>query len=331
MLTKFKYHYLPPLCEADAVPGRGVQWRLCCIVPVIQPVGIHSEIKVNLTIALGVFSLTLVLLLVALLLMRSRRREKRTNLLLAKKNSEIESQKVELLALTQTQTRLFSILGHDLRGPVGAIQSMLELISDEKLQQDAATVQRLLETLRTSAGATFNLLENLLYWARVHEGSMKPTIETGNLSILLAENIQLAQSAALLKNLTLEAAFPERLQACFDYHMINLTIRNLLTNAIKFTPENGQVSVKADQAGDFITISVCDTGIGIKAEKIHRILNGEMYFLEKGVGNESGTGLGLLLCQDFLEFHNTVLTIESEPGKGSCFSFRLTKSERAHP
>lgn len=246
-------------------------------------------------------------------------------------NDSLASQKEELEEANALKDRMFSIIGHDLRGPIGNFRSFLDLLLRQDDYSDTESIKRVLSTMLKSAGATFNLLENLLMWARNQRGAIEMNPEIIELNELFENNIHLLSQSANAKNITLENELDDELFAYCDENMINTVIRNLISNAIKFTPQDGTITLSAFflNANSFnsenkrVEICIEDTGLGISQENIDKILSKKTTFTTNGTNNEKGSGLGLMLVQDFISRNNGTFTVESELGKGSRFIFTL--------
>jgi signal transduction histidine kinase len=257
---------------------------------------------------------------------------------LESKNLEIEQQKQEiqekaellekqthdLKELDQLKTRLFSIISHDLRTPLYALRNLFRNIEKHDVPGDE--IKMMIPGIVTDLNFTTGLMENLLQWAKsqMHVNSMKP--ELLDISKMIKDVFQLLRLQAAAKQIYLDAMVDTPIYIYADKDMINLVLRNLLSNAIKFTNEKGQVSIGAHQLGGSVEVFVQDTGTGMDKESMQRI-NESMYFSTKGTANESGTGIGLMLCKEFLVKNGGRMFVESEQGKGSTFSFTLPANE----
>jgi len=230
----------------------------------------------------------------------------------------------DLEELNATKDKFFSIIAHDLRGPIGSMHSLLELISEPDMQTDQEQYLELLNVMKDVSKTTFNLLENLLIWANSQRGYIEFAPKFYNLNKLVEQNISLLSQAARNKDITLVNMVSGRCVGFFDNNMINTVIRNLLNNAIKFTMHGGVVEVIASDPTDFLEVSVRDNGMGMKPEIIDKLFKIDTVSKSSaGTAGESGTGLGLLLCKEFISKHNGTITVESEPGNGSTFTFSI--------
>ncbi len=240
---------------------------------------------------------------------------------LIEKNASISEQKEKLDQLNTVKDRFFSIISHDLRNNLTTMKLYFDLISHKDYEPRDTT-----EFTRQISGSvenTIDLLENLLVWASAQIKGVPIHKQRLNVHTLSQENITLLSGIAHQKNITLINEVEEHTTAFADIDMINLVLRNLITNALKFTPEEGTVSITAETTSDNCIVQVKDNGVGIDADNLSRLFNQHEHPSTKGTANEKGTGLGLMLCKDFVERNNGKIWVESEKGKGSVFFFSL--------
>ena len=184
-------------------------------------------------------------------------------------------------------------------------------------------IRKTVTDIRETARHTFDLLQNLLIWARSQTGALDFEPVHFNLAERIRENLDLVKSQAEKKNITLSCNMEEPITVFGDVRMIDTVLRNLLTNAIKFTEQQGTVTAGIQQTAGFIEVFVSDTGIGIAKDNISKIFQLDNKYTRKGTEKERGSGLGLILCNEFIEKHEGTIRVESEPGKGSRFIFTL--------
>lgn len=245
------------------------------------------------------------------------------NTRLEAQNKVLITQKNRLEALNSIKAKLFSIISHDLRSPINSIQGVLHLMNSDALSNKE--IQSLSISLTNQIQITQNLLDNLLYWSKLQMQGISVNYTKVNL-FQLVENTFHLFTASNNKKLTLENTVQEDAYAWADANMVALIVRNLVANAVKFTPYSGTISVKAySQNTDYLKVSVNDTGVGIAAENIAKIFDNESHFSTPGTAQEKGTGLGLMLCQEFVEKNNGKIWVESTLGEGSQFIFTLPK------
>lgn len=232
---------------------------------------------------------------------------------------EIINKNIELNELNASKDKFFSIIAHDLRNPFNAIIGLTDILLLDIPYQDTRKIQKTLENIKGSSQQAHELLENLLLWARSQTGTMAFDPEPVELKTLLEKSIELVGVQAVRKNIEIHTDFKDCCNARLDVNMINTVLRNLLTNALKFTPQNGAVHVGLSMNKGFCILSVRDNGIGIAREKLGTLFSIDTSHKTKGTNQEPGTGLGLILCKEFVEKHGGRIEVKSEPGEGSEF------------
>ncbi len=231
----------------------------------------------------------------------------------------------QLKELNATKDKFFSIIAHDLKNPFNQILGFSDLLQGSAKDKDTATVEYYAGIIHSSAHHTHELLENLLEWANSQRGKMPFNPKPFLLNHLVAEEIEVIRIQTTKKNIVLTNRVRDEMVITADENMIGTCIRNLLTNAIKFTPKNGKVQIDAKVLDSAIEISVKDNGIGMKRESVENLFKIETSFTTQGTDNEKGTGLGLILCREFVEKHDGQIRVRSELGKGSEFIISLKK------
>lgn len=239
------------------------------------------------------------------------------------KNIEIARQAEELKELNFTKDKIFSVISHDLRGSVKQIPELLNLLDSGYMTFNE--FKSLLPNLKEASKNLSSLTDNLLHWAKCQMKGIKAEKSNFNLTEVVDETLRLLKSHAHKKGLQLISNVDKRLSVFADKDMIRLLLRNLISNAVKFTPKNGLITVKSEVKKDLINISVIDTGVGLTKEEISRIL-GREFFTKYGTDGEKGSGLGLMLCKEFAELHGGKLIIDGTPGKGSAFTFTIPQN-----
>jgi signal transduction histidine kinase len=271
--------------------------------------------------------LVVILALIIILMInlyRSGQRRRKINQLLVKHQNEMEIRGKELMELNHLKDKFFSIISHDLRSPVNALSGVLDL-----MEQGAITPEEqrsLIKSLQGQFEQTRNLLDNLLDWALVQMDKIVVKLESLELHKVVAGNIKLLR-VAQEKRIDLKNNVNENLKVLSDPNMVNLVLRNLMLNAIKFTNNGGEVVVSAEQEGEWVVVSVKDNGVGISPENLDQIFDKSTHYSTRGTANEKGTGLGLKLCKEFVEKNGGKIWVESEVGKGSTFKFTLKKAD----
>lgn len=265
-------------------------------------------------------ALTAILLLTVY---RSGQRRKHINLLLLQHQEEMEKRSQELEQLNKVKDKFFSIISHDLRSPVNALAGLLDLLDRGAIKPEELPMA--LTELRTRFSHTRTLLNNLLDWTLLQMDKLKLQAAKINLQSLAEENIALLRSIHQ-KNIKLVNNVPQNAYALADSNTINLVIRNLLTNAFKFTNDGGEIVISAEEKENEWIVSVRDNGIGMTPEVRRMLFDKINPYSTRGTANEKGTGLGLILCKEFVEKNNGRIWVDSEEGKGSTFWFSLPKA-----
>ena len=229
----------------------------------------------------------------------------------------------KLKELNATKDKFFSIIAHDLKSPFTNILGFSEILQKEARNLDINSIVAFADTINSTARQTFNLLENLLDWARMQQNGFYFEPQTISLSFLLKTELEDLRYNADQKNIALVNEITEEIVVTADEKMLSSVLRNLISNAIKFTPKGGRVKIEAKTDTDQVKVSVSDTGIGMEKDIIDKLFKIETSFTLRGTGNEKGTGLGLLLCKEFVEKHRGTISVESETGKGSRFTFSI--------
>ena len=282
------------------------------------------------------------------ILYKNNRRKQKTNNLLTQKHKEIELKNTELARLNQEivsqnqsisiqknnleelnhiKNNLFTIVSHDFRSPLKSIQGFLHLLSLGALTQEE--MKKLVDDLRIKVDMTTDFLENLLTWARNQMYKIESKPQPVNLKKMADDNVALLKSVADKKSVKLIVDIYDNFEAFADANMINLVIRNLVVNAIKFTSEDDEIRLTVKREGAKGIFSVQDNGIGIDERILAKLFELETYSTT-GTANEKGTGLGLVLCKDFVEKNHGTIWATSEVGVGSVFSFSIPLTPKGH-
>ena len=242
-----------------------------------------------------------------------------------RKNIEIELQHAvkQLHDLNATKDKLFSIIAHDLKSPFNSILGFAQLISKNIAKYDADKMKLFVDQIIASAKSTLTLLDNLLNWAKNQTGQISFNLEQIILSDVIGEIIEILNSAAKIKNIDLKCNQMEGISVLADKNMLKIVLLNLISNAIKFTELGGKIEISAITNQDNTQITISDNGIGMNEAAVHNLFNLEKKIITKGTANEQGSGLGLILCKDFVEKHGGKIWAESIIAKGSHFKFTL--------
>jgi signal transduction histidine kinase len=235
---------------------------------------------------------------------------------LAKSNKELE-------LVNMDKDKLFSILAHDLRSPMGSVMKLSELLAENFRDFDESELDEIVNTLHKSTTQTFQLLNDLLTWSSIQLKRGEMQKEMFPITEIVNENIALFSAEAIRKQIDIHMDIDEGIRVYADKFAIQTVLRNLLSNAVKFTRHQGAISIKAEAKNNQIEVSVADNGIGISKDKQKKIFRVDSVSTSPGTDGEKGTGFGLLLCKDLVELNGGELGLVSEKGKGSRFFFTL--------
>jgi signal transduction histidine kinase/Tfp pilus assembly protein PilF len=255
------------------------------------------------------------------LVWRARNQAVKARQALAISHKAIQEQAEALDALNHTKDKIFGIIGHDLRSPIGSLDMLLTVLISQDL-----SVEEFMDIsgeLKSSVEHLNFTLNNLLQWAKTQMEGLHIEPKKFDMERLVNENFNFLNHTALDKNITMQNHIPKATMVWADPNHINLVLRNLISNAIKFTPKGGNLILQSKLETDFCEIAIRDTGVGMSAENVAKLFNKTTHFTTYGTANEKGTGLGLLLCQEMIEKNGGIIWAESEVGKGTTFKFRL--------
>jgi signal transduction histidine kinase/ligand-binding sensor domain-containing protein len=248
---------------------------------------------------------------------------------------QVELKTAELIEMNEAlrkgiaeREKFLSIIAHDLRNPFNSILGFSNLLLKKVSGEQFIPVRQFAVMINSAAESVYNLLNNLLEWARAQQGQTIFAPSVINITEILEDEMEVMQSTADSKNVSAVIDSPDNLKVTADPNMIKTVVRNLISNAIKYSNRGGQVFVGAGKADGMVEIIVRDQGTGMEQEQVDRVLLGKDNRSERGTENEKGTGLGLVLCKDFISKHQGSFHIESEPGKGSTFIIRIPETQR---
>lgn len=245
------------------------------------------------------------------------------NKLLETKNKRIEQSESELRQLNAAKNKFFSIIAHDLKNPFHNIIGYSQLLTSEYDNFNETERKKFAASINQSTNNVFRLLQNLLEWSRAQTGRLVFLPREIDFGHILKNALSVLRPLADQKQISIELDFDEELTIFADPQMIETVLRNLINNAIKFTPEHGKITISARLANEQVEIRITDTGIGIAEKEAQTLFKIDSTIKRKGTNNEDGSGLGLILCKEFVHKHNGSISVESTPGKGSSFYFIL--------
>ncbi len=228
-----------------------------------------------------------------------------------------------LKELNATKDKFFSIMAHDLKSPFNSIVGLTEILAEQVKEKDFENIEKIGELIVGSSHRALDLLTNLLEWSRAQTGTIPFEPGFQEFVSLIDDSLELASAQASLKSIRIEKHLPPASLVYCDKSMIGTILRNLISNALKYTHPGGQIQISLSEEKDQVIISVSDTGIGIEPDRMTTLFHIGETFSTPGTHNEKGTGLGLILCREFIEKHHGKIWAESEPEKGSVFRFSL--------
>lgn len=235
----------------------------------------------------------------------------------------LKKSETELKEANTTKDKFFSIIAHDLKNPLGSFRAISKLLFEDFDSFEESEKREFIEVMKNSADSLYRLLENLLEWSRAQRGKIEFNPIEFNLKLLSIQIFNLLKGSAENKKIVLVNKIPTTFPIFADENMLNTVLRNLITNAIKFTNQGGKITLDAIYENNEINISVSDSGVGMNSETINKLFRIDTKVSALGTNNETGTGLGLILCKEFVEKHGGKIWVESEIGKGSTFYFSL--------
>lgn len=238
---------------------------------------------------------------------------------------QIENKNAELVELVATKDKFFSIIAHDLKNPLFGISGFSKMILARQTQLDIEKMKEFIGQIGKTADEAYKLLENLLDWASLQRGLMIPEMENYHLTEIVDEVLSLSAEVARSKNIKVENHVTPDCFICCDKNMTKTVLRNLVSNALKYSKIDGVVIVSSQISGSFVQISVKDSGVGISSQRMNNLFKIQRNISTPGTSNEKGTGLGLILCKEMVEKQQGRIWVESEEGKGSSFIFTLKR------
>lgn len=231
----------------------------------------------------------------------------------------------EIKELNNAKDRIFSIISHDLKGPLGSIKSFSDIILRRISDSDEQKIKEMISLIGKQSASAYSILDNLFSWAISQQNLLVFDPKLQKLYPVAADSIDLLNSDAVQKNIELKNNINELTEAYFDTTLVSVVLRNLVANAIKFTNINGEITIEANEKSAEVELSVADNGVGIEADQMKNIFNTNFFHTTFGTNREKGSGLGLKLCKDFVEKSNGKIWVESQISKGSTFYFTVPK------
>lgn len=286
---------------------------------VLQTTALKRQRLILVVISIGMG----IVLVLSFILYRMNVQRLKTNEALQQSNIELTETSKALKEANAAKDRIFSIIAHDLRSPFSIILGFVNVFKRRYDKISKEETFQLIDNLEQNTEATFGLLKNLLEWSRSQLGTLKCEPIRLNLSQVIDDCISASRPNANEKNIAITTQMEPDILATGDKHLTSIVMRNLLSNAIKFTEPGGEVTISIAQINGVAEISVRDTGVGIPEKRLETLFQLEHIVSTRGTADEKGTGLGLVLCREFVEKQGGRISVESKEGKGSCFAFTL--------
>ena len=240
-----------------------------------------------------------------------------------KQKQQISEQNIHLQNINETKDKFFSIIAHDLKSPFNALLGFADMLNNQLADFSLQELKHIIKIMHDSAHNAFKLIENLLEWARMQTGSINFEPRVININVIVNSIIQLLQMQASFKNIKIINNIMPNIRVQADMYMVESVLRNLISNSIKFTKKGGQISINSKIENNYLQLSIVDTGVGMRPEDMIKIFNINQKHRSYGTENEEGSGLGLILCKEFINKNKGEIWVESEINKGSTFTFTL--------
>ncbi len=245
------------------------------------------------------------------------------NIKIEHQRDELDKQKKELEEFNATKDKFFTIIAHDLKNPFNTVIGLSELLIERFETYDSKKIKDFISQIHKFSNNAYNLLEDLLQWAKSQTGRIEVKIEKMDVFELAIENITLHQEDAIRKGVTLESSIKLHTYVNADRNMVTTVMRNLISNSIKFTNRGDKIVIDAIDANDYVEISIADTGIGIPEKNLEKIFDIDSNLSTQGTADESGTGLGLIISREFVEKNGGTIHVTSKEGNGTKFTFTV--------
>lgn len=244
-------------------------------------------------------------------------------LIRVKTHLDLSFSKKKLIETIKTRDKLYSIISHDLRTPFSSIKILLNTIAYGAIDTHSDDFKQLMITLENATNHTSNLLTNLLTWTKSQIGNINLNFQVLAIKPIIDDCLCLYDANAKDKNIVIENMFPEHVTAMFDEITIHTVLRNILSNALKFTPNDGHISITCQTESNKVNIIINDNGVGMSQATISKIFDNNQHYTSKGTNNEQGSGLGLYLVKELIDQNNGTISVESSVGQGTTFTIAL--------
>ena len=284
---------------------------------------LNQEQKTSKVIRAGLLSLLLAIGALAFIYIKRNKEKRLSNILLTEQKHQLKVQHDELEVLNSTKDRFFSIISHDLRGPVSSFRGLTTIMKMSLEDKKYEELPSLTEMLDKSSIQLSSLLDNLLAWAVNQQGQFPYHPNSLQLKNLVNEVVGLIRGSSDAKQITIENQISEEIIAWIDYDSVKTIIRNLVNNALKFTPKGGLINLLAIEKANYVELKIIDNGVGMSAEKVENLFSMKGLNSAIGTEGEKGLGIGLRLAYDFAKMNKGTIKVESEEGKGATFTIIL--------
>jgi len=248
-----------------------------------------------------------------------------SHLTIRHQQAQLRKQAEQLKELNASKDKFFSVISRDLQSPFEGLLHFTEFLMENIEGCSQNEIKEIVGTLQNSVGNLYELLRNLFTWSSVQRGTMEFYPQYVDICEIIARNLRLFMPIAERKHITLKNLVQDEMSVYADAGMVYAIIRNLISNALKFTKTGGKVRISAAQNNELVEVSVSDTGIGISEEDLSKLFRIDVKYQQPGTAGEEGTGLGLILCKELTEKNDGSLSLESEIGKGTTVTFTLPK------
>jgi len=281
--------------------------------------------EISLFTYLLLAGLLMLLILVVALFRRDKQKSRKIRKLTSKIN-DIEARNNELIHQNSTKDTMIRNLAHDLRNPMSVMISFTDLLEEEFEQYSQEEIMTIITNLNKASRDGLHTLDNLSLWAKSKTGKLALKPQQLSLITLATEAVNMLKSNAMEKQIDLRTEIPPEMSCFADVDLVSIILKNFLSNAIKFTHEGGTVILSAFQEAGMVSLCITDTGIGMKKEAVNHLFNTEIPHCTSGTADETGSGIGLILCKLLVEKQGGSIRVDSEEGKGSRFCFSLPQS-----
>ncbi|MCH7406693.1 tetratricopeptide repeat-containing sensor histidine kinase [Belliella aquatica] len=281
---------------------------------------VEQNERFKLYLTLGLILSLLIISIAYILVFRALKREKINLLQLSESKKEIELNKEELQRLNHVKDKIFSILAHDLKGPLNSLSGLVNLIQEDSLTKEE--FESYIPIIAENLGNNNILLENILIWSRSQMNGLEVTNVDIDVRVIVQKNIEYLYHSGYFKGQVMINDIPEHTFARADKNMLEIIIRNLLSNALKFTKKNDQIVISSYKKEDNLVIKISDEGVGILRKNLEKLFGNE-FFSTPGTHQERGTGIGLILTKELVQINKGTIWVESEYGAGSTFYFEI--------